>query len=70
MVELYKLNFKMLKSFHFYAGGKSLVGIFKGKLNLFKYYYNYDFSVKFKPNGGNFYKDFSFGLNIFYQLAK
>lgn len=58
----------MLKSFHFYAGGKNFLGIFKGKINLFKTYYNYDFSIKFKPGGGSFYKDFSYGLNVKWNL--
>ena len=68
MVELYKIKTKIFKSIHFYASTKNILTIFKGKFNILKNYYNYDLSIKFKPGGGNFYKDFSFGLNARWNI--
>jgi len=67
MMELSKFNNKMLKCVNLYVG-KNVLGVIKGKINLFKSYYNYDFSVRFKPGGGNFYRDFTFGLNAKWNL--
>ena len=68
MIERYRMNKPILKSMKLYVGNKGILSIFDGRFGIGRNKIDYTLSLRLKPDGNNFYEDFSTGLGLKWNI--